>query len=243
MDKYMSLAIIIVAIVVVAGYIYVNGSGQTSTNILSVQGQSTVKTDPDRVSVVINIETLDDDASDARDENVEIVEDIKIALFLLGLDRDDVSTLSFREYPEYEWKDDGKEFKGYKVTHILKVLLEEEYFDKTGDIVDAAIDNKGYVSYINFELSEEKQAEAKKLALEQATRDAKEKAESIALGADKKLGRLVSVQASDFYYNPWVFYEYAETGGDEVSARKAATNINPGEKDVRASVTAIYKLK
>jgi len=244
MDKYMSLAIIIAAIVIVAGYIYVNGGqGLSTTNTISVSGQSLVKTDPDRVSVVIAVETLDNDASDARDENSEIVEDIEVALFLLGLDREDLSTEYFHEGPEYEWGEDGRTFKGYKVTHTLKVLLDEDNFDKTGEIVDVAIDNGAYVNYINFELSEEKQAEAKKLALEQATKDAKEKAEAIASGADKKLGRLVSLQASDFYYRPWPVYAYAESGGDAVGAKEAATNITPGEKDVRASVTAIYKLK
>ncbi len=243
MDKYMSLAVVIAAIVIIAGYIYVNGGGQGATNTISVQGQSTVKTNPDRVSVIIAVETLDNDASNARDENAEKVKNIELALFLLGLDRDDIDTQDFREYPEYEWTDNGRKFKGYKVRQTLKITLEEDDFDLTGEVVDVGIDNEGYINYINFELSEEKQTEAKKLALEQATRDAKEKAEAIASGADKELGKLVSLQASDFYYRPWTLYEYAEAGGDSVSARKAATNIHPGEKNVQASVTAIYKLR
>ena len=242
MDKYTSLAIIVVAILFVGGYIYVN-NGQTSVNTITVSGHSTAKINPDRVSIIVRIETLDDKAVEARDKNSEIVEDIKVALFLLGLDNEDITTEYFYEGPEYEWINNKRQLKDYKVIHNLKIFLEEDEFDKTGDIVDAVIDKKGYINYIRFELSDEKQAEAKKLALEQATRDAKEKAEAIALGADKKLGRLISLEASDFYYRPWVYYESGEAERDVGILKEAATNINPGEKDVQASVTATYKIR
>jgi uncharacterized protein YggE len=103
------------------------------------------------------------------------------------------------------------------------------------------------VSYINFELSDEKQNEYKKEALKKASSDARDKAEAIALGQGKKIGRLVSLENQEFFYpGPVVYYEGATavaSGADAgESAKRAALNISPQEIEITASIKAQYKI-
>ena len=88
----------------------------------------------------------------------------------------------------------------------------------------------------------ENQNKYKAEALKKAAEDAKIKAESIALGLDKKLGRLVSTSNSQFGYNPWNIYSKVESAG-VIDAKTIASNIQPSEQKISASVSVTYKLK
>ena len=100
------------------------------------------------------------------------------------------------------------------------------------------------LSYINFELSTQKQNEYKAQALEMAGQDARTKAQAIASGLDKRLGKLVSVSTSDFSYQPWNIYSARAdySSGDVAEAKLAATNIQPGSQEVNARINVVYKI-
>jgi uncharacterized protein YggE len=68
-----------------------------------------------------------------------------------------------------------------------------EDFSNVGNVIDAAVDAGALVSYINFELSVERSNEYKMLVMTNASLDAKQKAEAIASGLGKTVGRLVSI--------------------------------------------------
>lgn len=243
-------SIIIVALIVVGvlGAIYLtNGRiGQTTDyqNTISATGNSQLNVDPDTVIVYLNIETKNTSAQDAKDENTQITNDVMDALEDLGIDEKDIQTQNYQIYPEYDWSESGQELRGYVVTNSIKVVLKD--FEFVGDVVDESVDNGALVNYISFELSNAKMNEYKTDAIEEASKDAKSKAESIAAGVDKQLGKLVSVSASDYSYQPYYFYERMSdsVGGVAVSeAKDAAANINPSQLQVSASVTIVYKIQ
>jgi uncharacterized protein YggE len=120
--------------------------------------------------------------------------------------------------------------------------------NKVSKVVDAAVKAEAGISYINFELSPESQNDYKAQALKQASEDAMIKAESIASGFDKEVGRLLSVQTSDFGYYPWNVYAARSAGGmymeeDAVMAKQVATTIQPGEEEIYASISATFQIK
>ena len=111
-------------------------------------------------------------------------------------------------------------------------------------MIDAGVDAGASIGYINFELSQEKQNEYKAQALKQAAEDAKIKAESIAEGLGKSIGSIYSISSSDFDYYPWRIYEAtASSEAGVAEAKQAATDIQPGEKDITARVSVVFKLK
>ncbi len=222
----------------------------SSKNSVTVQGTSTIKAMPDLVSVYITIQTNGSTSAEATTENTKIYDNLVEELILAGFEEQDLKTESFSVYENSYWdsKDQRSKKDGYIANHYLKVELESEDMNKVSKVVDAAVKAEAGISYINFELSRSSQNEYKAQALKQASEDAMIKADSIASGFNKEVGKLISVQTSDFGYYPWNVYSARSVGGaymeeDAVMAKEAAMSIQPGEEEIYASVTATFQIK
>lgn len=238
--------VLVVALVAIGAYVYVNVNGDVpaSSNTVSVQGNSEIFSEPDLVSVYISIETTNLSAEDSKNANSEISEKVSRELRYLGFKDSEIENVQYNIYPDYSWETGQQKLKGYKTINQLKVKTDD--FDLTGKIVDSAVDNGALISYINFEFTQEKENDLKAQAIESATKDAKTKAEAVAKGADKKLGKLISISTNDYYYRPYPLYAMAEgasASDNSVDARKAATQINPQELTVSSSVQAVYQIR
>jgi len=242
MENSIKITLIIVGTVILLALIGVYSFFQlTPTQTISVNGEATIKAIPDLVTVYFNVETNSTTAQDAKDRNSEIVDNIINSLIKIGLNRDEIVTENFNVYPWIEWADGRQESKGYKAVHGLKVEISTDKTEKIGQIIDAGVDNGALISYINFELSQEKQNKYKAEALRKAAEDAKIKAESIALGLGRRVGRVYSISSSEFDYYPWGIYAMAEQFS-VAEAKQATTDIQPGEKDISARLSVVYKL-
>ena len=246
MEKSVQITSIIVAgivIVAILAFVALNQIAPSQSNTISVNGQATVDATPDLVTVYFNVETKDADMDDARDENAEIVEDLKVALIMLGLEKKQIETQSFSVNPYYNWNSGSRTQNGYIAQHSIRVELPVEQSDLVNDIIDAGVDAGAAISYINFELSQELQNALKAEAMKLAAQDAKIKAESVAEGFEKKLGKLISTSVDDFGYRPWGIFEASAGGADMEIAKAATTDIQPSEQKISARVTAVYKLR
>jgi hypothetical protein len=236
------LVILVVALLAVGAYVYTNTGFQRET--VSVSGNSEVFSQPDLVSVYISVETTNLSAEDSKNANSEISKKVAEELGSLGFEDSEIETVQYNIYPDYSWETGQQRLKGYKTINQLKVKTDD--FDLTGKIVDAAVDNGALVSYINFEFTQETENALKAQTIEAATKDAKTKAEAVARGADKKLGKLVSISTNDYYYSPYPLYAMAEgasASDNSIDARKAATQISPQELTVSANVQAVYEIR
>ena len=211
---------------------------------VNANGVAEIKATPDIISVYLDVETNGSNATDAKDKNAEIVDAVTNALINKGIDKSNITTDNFNINPEYNWSDGGNgEIIGYQADYTIEVQLSADNINKAGDVIDAGVDNGALVSSINFELSQAKQNEYKAQALQQATQDAKIKAESIAAGLGKKVGAVVSVQDTGFDYNPWPIYSNSMMVAGASEAKSAIqTSINPGQQTIDAQVTVVFKL-
>ena len=124
-----------------------------------------------------------------------------------------------------------------------EALRRSSIANRLSAVVDAGISAGAGISSINFELSPEKQSEYKAQAIKLAAEDAKTKAEALAEGLGKRIGRLVSVSDSDFGYSPWVLYSGSGMAEEAAVAKDAASSIQPSEQSITARVTAVYKIR
>ena len=239
-QKTLVIMIGIVALALIGILAYSNFS---SANTITGNGQANLKVVPDKVGVYFNVETKGDTSKIATDKNAEIVDKLITELIKQRFDRNQIQTTGFNVYPDYDWVNGKQINKGYRATHSIIVQMSSDDSSEIGDVIDAGVSAGAGISYINFELSQEKQNEYKAQALKLATEDAKIKAGAIADGLDKKLGRLVSIRDNSFNYYPWPLYQAKEGATMDVAEAKAATtNITPSEQEVSASVTAVFKL-
>ncbi len=231
------IAVIAILAILVAGVYFIYNSGPT----VSAQGTSSIEAKPDKVAVYINIETKEKTLQEAQKKNSEIREKVTEDLLSLGIDEDDIQYVNYNSYPWIEWSNGKSNEKGFVV--YQQIVVKSDSFREVGKIVDTGVNAGAMISSIQFELSEAKQNEYKTEALELASKNAREKAASIAEGQGKKLGRLVSLKSDEFNYIPFRYYEASGATADSAEVKRAVANIEPQDLTVTASVQVEYKLR
>lgn len=216
-----------------------------SSNVITVQGVSSIKATPDLITVYYNIETEGNTSAQAKDANTLVYNKLVDALVAQGFKESDLKTESFNIYPNTYWNGEKEKQDGYKASHSLKLELSTEQLDKLTYAIDAGANAGAGISYINFELTQKSQNKYKAQALQLAAQDAQIKADSVAKGFNKKTGKLVSVQVSEFGYYPWNIYT-SRAGGvaeDAALAKESTMSIQPSEQEISASISATFKLQ
>lgn len=238
--KNVNITIIIAVLLIVLGTLFgIYLLKNNDNNTISASGNYQMSVAPDQVQVYLLIETRSKSADDAKNKNSLISESVLNALSSIGIEQSTIETENYNIYPEYDWNNGAQTLKGYVTSNNIKIKTTD--FGKIGKIVDSVVDAGALVSYINFELSPEKNNEYKSKVLTEASKDAKVKAESIAAGLGKKLGSLVSVSSQDYNYMPYPLYRSDVAGAE--SAKVAATNIQPKNLDISANVAVVYNIK
>lgn len=225
---------------IIFAFVFLSPSSQ---NKISVSGQSTIEATPDIITIYYLVESKGNTSKEAEESNSKIVNELIYQIVQLGFDKKDLKTQSFNIYPEYDWTSGNGELTGYKSSHSLKIKLSTDNSSKIGSLISAGANAGAGINYINFELSEELEQQYKAEAIKLASQDARIKAEAIAGGFNKKVGRVSSISVNDFGYYPWPIYNSAQMGKDIAIALEATSNIEPSEQSITAQVTAIYKIR
>jgi len=253
--KHDNKAIIITSIIsgvvlLIALVAMINLGALSPNNKITVEGISSIDATPDLMTVYFTIETKEKTSVEAKDANNEILDKFVVELLKMDFPRSALQTKNFNIYPNYEWKNEKRIQDGYKATHSLKLELSSDEFDKISEVIDAGVNSGAGISYINFELSQALQNQYKAEALELASQDAQIKADAVASGFNKKAGRLISVQVSEFGYYPWNIYtsraDYDEGVGyaeDAEFAKQATMEISPSEQEITARVSATFRIR
>ncbi len=246
-EKSVQITLIISATILVLGLLSLSLIGKVIPDLqnkVSVDGNSELDVVPDTVSVYLTISELENSSKNAKDAADEVYEEVLVDLILAGLEKNDIKTTNYNIVEDYEWVNQNRKFRGYRANHNLKISFSADKSDLISDVLNAGINNGASFSHINFEISQELENDYKAQALLLATKDAKSKAEAVAEGLDKDLGKLVSISTNDFYYQPWRAYD--NVLGMEVKAEaieSSMTEIIPNTRQVTARVSVVYKLK
>lgn len=243
MENKGTIIVLIIAILLVGGYLFYSDLDKNAPSV-TAQGSYSIKVQPDQASVYLNSEGRAKTLEEAKKIESEKTDKTLSALLALGIEKKDIQNINYYTYPEYDYSGGRSEQKGFVVSQ--QILVKVTDFDKVAGIVDKSVDSGVLVQSINFELSEDKQNQYKTEVITKAGEDAKVKAEAIAAGQGKELGRLVSVQPQDYYYpGPIAYYDkaVAESSGDGLSVQSAVANLAPQDLEIRSSILVQYKLK
>jgi len=243
------MVLAVVLILGVLGYTAIKpvinaASGEQPAQV-SATGNSELDIMPDKAIVRIKVETKEKTAELAQNKNSEIMTNVQSALKRAGLSSDDIETDNYNLHEWTEWDSITRKSvrKGYRLYHTIKFTTDD--LDKVGELITIAVDaGADGVENVQFDLSDEKQAEVKKEALQQASQNAKEKAQAVADGLGVRLGDILKIQESDFNYGPVYRSMGIEKaaigmGDDEISP---PVPIQPEELTVRASVSVSYRI-
>lgn len=156
-------------------------AGAASAPSLVTSGQGEAKVTPDRVSVLVNVQTRAATASAAAATNAQRTKAVLDALARLGLSKDQLSTEGYSAYPEMAYDRDGgtPRVTGYVVTNSVRA--ESKQVDQAGPIIDAALSaGANLINSLSFYASsiDEPRRQAIALAVASARADAEAMAQA-----------------------------------------------------------------
>ncbi len=226
------------------GTIQVDGlNGNDNVRTLSSSGTVEKIVAPDKVEIVLSVQTLDKSAQKSQSDNAEIADRVNSALTSMSSVRADVKTLGYSVNEEFEWNDIERKSVsvGYRTTNQIKVTLNGADVSGAGRVIDAAVNaGANSVSSISFGLSKDKELEVKLAALKEAGSLAKSKADSIGQGLGVSIGKIKSITENSYFYYP----NYSNSSGAmDLVAAKAPTPITPNDVSVTAEVSVVFEIQ
>src|SRR6185295_17311793 len=159
---------------------------------LVTSGQAEEKVTPDRVSVLVNVQTRAATAAAAAADNAKRTRAVLDALAALGLSKDQLSTEGYTAYPEMNYDRPGNTPRvvGYVVTNSVRA--ESKRVDQAGQIIDTALGaGANMINGLSFYASSIE--EARRKAIGAAVASARADAEAMAQAAGGRLGALLEL--------------------------------------------------
>ncbi|QIZ09855.1 SIMPL domain-containing protein [Priestia megaterium] len=203
--------------------------------LIKVSGEGEMAIQPDSASVNLGIITESKQVITAQQQNSLEVTKVIDSLISLGITKNNIQTFDYRIESDYDY-DQGKQiFRGYKISHILQVKIED--LSIIGKVVDTAVQNGvNYVSNVQFTVKDKESFYKQVLVM--AVNNAIERAKTIAGTLNVSLiptprliiegGRTVQPVINQ----PGAFVKGA-----------SSTQIEPGQITVKADVIAEFHFK
>jgi uncharacterized protein len=201
---------------------------------LVTSGQGEAKVNPDRVSVLVNVQTRAPTAAAAAAQNAQRTKSVLDALARLGLTKDQLSTEGYSAYPELRYDREGGSptVTGYVVTNSVRA--ESKRVEQAGPIIDAALSaGANLINSLSFYASSIDEPRRQAIAL--AVASARADAESMAQAAGGRLGTLLELSTQGPTVPPRPMFDVAARGKVAMAEQ---TPINPGQQTVNVFVTA-----
>lgn len=217
---------------------YIQHPGDRNTlsqrnNIIKVKGEGEIAVQPDTASVNLGVVTESKELIGAQQQNSIVGNKVIDSLIALGIDRNQIQTFDYRIEPDYDY-DQGKQiFRGYKVTHILEVKIDD--LSIIGNVVDTAVQNgANYVANVQFttRYKDSYYQQALVMALNNASSKAKTIANTLRVTLNPT--PILVTEGTDVI-QPFESQQVAFAKG------VSSTQILPGQLLIKASVSADFK--
>lgn len=212
--------------------------GSCDVSTLTVSGTGEAAADADSVTVVLGVQTRDESAAKAADDNALLIAASIDALQAAGVPEDEIKTSSYSIYPTRDWIDGRQSDKViFEVSNRITFTLNLTDEVDMGGIIDAAVGaGANTVESVSFGLRDP--TPVREEALKEAVVDGMGKAGVISEAAGVALGRILSISEGGSAPIPM-----AESKVFFAADAGAATPIAPGDVKVTATVTITYEIK
>lgn len=216
---------------------------------VSVSGEGTVTARPDVARITATILTQNEFLKPAQEENSRKSNVLVGYLKSVGVEEKDIKTVGYNIYPQYRYPQpcpfgvypcppEEPKITGYQVRNSYEITVRD--LGKASDILAGVVGaGANEVSGIAFTIDkpEELQAQARKLAID----DASAKAKKLAHDLGRRLGKIINFSEGG-YFPPPVFFERGGAfgkGGDVAPA----PSVQPGENEIVVTVSITYEFK
>lgn len=210
-------------------------------NTIFVNGKGTVRVVPDKVLVNVIIATENKSSEKAMDENSKIAKTVISAINQTKAENLVIETTGLSLEPLYYYKEnEPPEIYAYRASMILNVSTTD--IEKIGQIIADAIEaGANSVSSLSFDLSDSVKEEAKRKALEYASKDAENKAKAIAESMGVRLGKIYYISEIETYYpSPVYAMEAPIIKMEEETKEVTPPPVAPQEIEMTANIQVSF---
>lgn len=213
----------------------------TSGRTIHVNGNGSVTGDPDIASLNLGVSVEKKTVAEAREEAASSMTALIETLMANNIEEKDISTENFSIYPQYDWTEEGRILKGYRVNNTVRAKVRD--LNSISDVIDDATEAGGdYIVLNSIQFMIEDTTEYRHQARTLAVKDAEAKAKTLAEASGVTLGKPVTISENTYYESPPIPYEpVAELAADD--GARSSTPIVPGEQTITVNVTIIYEIE
>ena len=204
---------------------------------IHVTGSGSVTGEPDIATLDVGVAVERETVAEARGEAASAMTELINSLQANNVVEEDIKTENFSIHPQYDYTDDGRVLRGYRVNNTVRVKVRD--LATLSEVIDDAAvagGNSIVINSIQFMIDDTAplQTEARSLAV----KDAEAKAQTLARAGGVRLGEPITITESTYFEGPPV--PYARTAE---AAFDTATPIAPGEHTVTVNVTVVYEIE
>jgi uncharacterized protein len=201
---------------------------------VTVIGSGQVQGVPDTLTADVGIEFTAPDVTAAMNQTNDRQQAVINALVGAGLDRKDISTTSVTLQPQYNnpGPSGTAAITGYRATNAIQVKIHPT--DAASRMLALIVSTGGdatRISSVSYSIADDSQLV--KDARARAFNDAKDRADQYAQLSGLRLGKVLSISEAT---------GSTPTPGGAPRAMPSAVPLEPGQQEVRFSVTAVWEL-
>lgn len=208
---------------------------------ISLSATGTVLRAPDQAIVSLAVQTQAATAREASQLNARRMQAVVRALRQAGIPAEHIRTQSYSLEPRYEYPKPGRpgeqKLVGYTASNTVRVQVDT--IGRVGATLDAALAaGANRAMGISYQLRDPEAA--RREALRRAVANAREDARALAEAAGLPLGPLLQLSTEAFPPRPVPLLAAAR--GFAQPAAPAVTPVEPGQMEVVATVSAVFRL-
>lgn len=174
----------------------------------------------------------------AQKENTEVMNRVTKRLKDMGIAEEDVQTKNYNIRPQYDYREEGRQLRGYQVSQSLQVKIRD--IDKANHVLAlAGEEGVNNVSGLQFTVDDSDSALAQ--AREEAIEKVETKKENLEDALNITIGDVVGYDEfqGGGYEEPY----YRAFGGEALSADVAAPQVQAGSEEISLQVSVTYEIR
>jgi uncharacterized protein YggE len=198
-------------------------------------GEAVVRRPPDEAYVTAAVETRGRAPRDVQQQNAAAMAAVLQRLTTAGVPKDAVRTLGYTVQQEVDYVNGRRVLKEFVARNAVEIRIAP--VERSGEIIDAVVQaGATAVDRVRFDVTDRAALERETLRL--AVVDARARADAAAAGAGRTVDRVLRIDDTrqPDYRGPALMSARAAAGD-------AATPIEPGVIEIRATVTLTVALK
>ncbi len=217
------------------------GMPGSDKRLVTVQGLCHRQVVPDRGAIVLTAETTDMDLNSATRHTATTYDRMREAIKRLNLENLDIQTVEYSVAENREWEKNKSVFKGYRARMGLKVATSS--IAKLGEVISVASrEQVKDVGNLTTFLSNEKQMKERLGCLQEASENARARAEKLATAMGAKLGEVQEIQEQVDSGNGRPVPLMAMERSNKMMADSAPA-VEAGTQDLSITIQASFNLR